>query len=178
MSQHINDLTVRILPDDEEQPNDRTVPLLPDSTAIGHIYYKSESWRDTREAYVEALEVYQKLSESLARQSRVLGWDDWCDAKRAELLHHQKLIQKEVGNLKTDLDEFDRCQQAKVGGRAPKTPIKATPCNVWHLLVCVIVLVLMILAIVQNQYFTFAIVVDRAIISRVHLFKCSRSSPS
>jgi len=108
------------------------------STAIGHVYYESESWRDAREAYGEALEVYHKLSRSVARQSDRLAWghrtnsnnnnncyadlsttgdNNQDESQRLELLQHQQLIQREVSYLERDLEELDRCQQAKEGSR-------------------------------------------------------------
>jgi len=97
------------------------------STAIGHVYYESESWKEAREAYGEALEVYDRLSKSLSKQSDRLGWGQHHqqqqhsqsdDSQRLELLHHRQLIHREVSILEKDLDELDRCQQARDGSRA------------------------------------------------------------
>jgi len=99
------------------------------STAIGHVYYESESWRDAREAYGEALVAYDKLRRSLGKQSDALGWEveaqttalsmgNANETKRLELLHQQQLIQREVSVLQKDLDEIDRSQQARNGSRA------------------------------------------------------------
>lgn len=106
------------------------------STAIGHIYYESEAWRDAREAYGESLEVYERLLKSLSRLSDRLGWGSKNEQQQhrnrsapiscgnpeqdqmLELLHHQQSIQREVSVLEKDLDELDRRQQARDGSRA------------------------------------------------------------
>jgi len=103
------------------------------STAIGHIYYESEAWRDAREAYGESLVVYERLLRSLSRQSDRLGWSEKEQQRnrnaaplscgnpeqdqKLELLHHQQSIQREVSVLEKDLDELDRRQQARDGSR-------------------------------------------------------------
>ena len=93
------------------------------STAIGHVYHESESFKDARDAYGEALEAYDKLRRSLGKHSDELGWGDHQQDpnesnNRLELLHHQQLIQREVSVLQKDLDELDRSQQARDGSRA------------------------------------------------------------
>ena len=100
------------------------------STAIGHVNFESESWRDARTAYGEALEIYEKLRRSLSRQSERLEWteeeqkhkrhrnENENETKRLELLYHQQLVQREVSVLEKDLDELDRSQQARDGSRA------------------------------------------------------------
>ena len=90
------------------------------STAIGYVYYESELWRDARDAYQEALEVYERLFRSLSKQSKRLGivansQDD--QEQQLHLLHYQQLIRREVSLLEEDLDELDRRQQARDGSR-------------------------------------------------------------
>eukprot|EP00535_Pseudo-nitzschia_heimii_P008051 CAMPEP_0197181686 /NCGR_PEP_ID=MMETSP1423-20130617/5898_1 /TAXON_ID=476441 /ORGANISM="Pseudo-nitzschia heimii, Strain UNC1101" /LENGTH=836 /DNA_ID=CAMNT_0042631981 /DNA_START=896 /DNA_END=3406 /DNA_ORIENTATION=+ len=103
------------------------------SVAIGHIYYESERWRDARDHYGDALDIYERLLASLCKQSDRLGWgssghppsasvqsnDDVDETQqRLELLQHRQLLQREIAVLERDLDDLDLSQQARVGSRA------------------------------------------------------------
>ena len=84
------------------------------STAIGHVYYESNAWREARSAYGEALTTYNQLQRSLLNYSESLT-----NAKEDKhVVQHRELIEQEVAVLEKDLDELDRSQQAKDGSRA------------------------------------------------------------
>eukprot|EP00536_Pseudo-nitzschia_multiseries_P014881 jgi/Psemu1/40455/gm1.40455_g len=87
------------------------------STAIGHVCYESESWWDARDAYGEALQVYQRLSRALARESELVE-SGVNNPERLEWLRQQwESIQRDVSVLEYDLDELDLRQQAEAGSR-------------------------------------------------------------
>ncbi len=84
------------------------------STAIGHVYYESQAWREARTAYGEALSKYHQLQRSLANNNNTHP----SKSIQLEMEQHQQLIQREVAFLERDLDDLDRSQQAKDGSRA------------------------------------------------------------
>ena len=83
------------------------------STAIGHVYYESQAWREARTAYGEALTMYYQLQKSLEHHQA-----NGDELKRLEIVQHHQLIQREIAVLERDLDDLERSQQAKDGSRA------------------------------------------------------------
>jgi len=93
-----------------EETHNRWLQLARVSTAIGHVCYESECWMDARDAYMEALQVYQQLSQAMPADSG--------DAEdRERLLQQWESIRCEVAALEDYLDELDRRQQAEAGSR-------------------------------------------------------------